>query len=282
MNSCPLHYRTLTAFIGPILLCARSHSNIGQSEFPATGIGMSAGLIAATLEKMKMSVFGFSTEPSSGGDFLPIAKYDARSGRMFRIDRVDTGSGFVSDAVDITATFKAIVDFENIEVGWIDFPVGSAPNFSLVPMGTQLPDRPSAKHKNGVRFMLKLSKDCGGAKPIRELAGTSKAFLSGIEAVFTAYQTEKSANPGKLPVIVLEKTTPIKSGSGATVSTNYQPTFRISGWAPRGDLVFQPKTTHHTKLPDVQFGSAPATGSTKVDPPGTAKPQPAMAEDDFG
>src|ERR1700740_732663 len=176
-----------------------------------------------------MSVFGFSTEPSAGGDFMPIVKYDARAGRLFRMDRVDTGNGFATDQVDITSSFKAIVDFENVEVGWIDFPAGAAPNFSLVPIGNPLPDRPSPRHKNGVRFILKLAKDCGGAKPIREIAGTSKAFLGGIEAAFTAYQADKAANPGKLPVIVLEKTTPIKSGSGEKQSTNYQTTFTITG-----------------------------------------------------
>ena len=34
------------------------------------------------------NVFGFSTEPSAGGDFTPIIKYDARAGRIFRVDRV--------------------------------------------------------------------------------------------------------------------------------------------------------------------------------------------------
>jgi hypothetical protein len=195
------------------------------------------------------------------------------------MDRTDTGNGFANDAVDITASFKAIVDFENIEVGWIDFPAGAAPNFALVPMGNQLPDRPSPRHKNGVRFVLKLAKDCGGAKPIREIAGTSKAFLSGIEAVFTAYQAEKAANAGKLPVIVLEKTTPIKSGSGEKQSTNYQPTFKISGWAPRGDLVFQAKG--HAAPASSPGQTPPATGSTKVDPPGQKQTEMAGA-DDFG
>src|SRR5262249_25601466 len=156
---------------------------------------------------------GFSTEPSASGDFIPIVKYDARAGRFFRMDRVDTGNGFASEPVDITGNFKAIFDFENVEVGWIDFATGSAPDFELVPIGSQLPDRPSARHKNGVRFMVKLAKDCGGAKPIREIAGTSKAFLSGIQAVYKDYEGQKAANPGKLPVIVLDRTTPIKSGS---------------------------------------------------------------------
>lgn len=223
-----------------------------------------------------MSVFGFSTEPSSGGDFIPIVKYDARAGRLFRIDRIDTGSGFENSPVDITSSFKAIVDFENIEVGWIDFPVGSAPSFSLVPMGQALPPRPSQKHKNGVRFMLKLAKDCGGDKPIREISGTSKAYLSGIEAVYNAYLAEKGNNPGKLPVIVLEKTIPIKSSSGTQTSTNYQPTFKIASWAPRGDLVFQPKGASEPAAE--QAPTAPTTGSTIVEAP---KKEAAMA-DDFG
>ena len=231
-----------------------------------------------------MSVFGFSTEPSAGGDFMPIVKYDARAGRIFRVDRTDSGNGFVTDAVDITSSFKAIVDFENVEVGWIDFPAGSAPHFALVPMGAQLPDRPSLRHKNGVRFILKLAKDCGGTKPIREIAGTSKAFLSGVEAIFNTYQAEKAANVGKLPVIVLEKTTPIKSGSGDKQSTNYQPTFRISGWAPRGDLVFQPKASAAAPVQQQNAqagGTAPSTGSTRVDPPKQGSPEMAGA-DDFG
>src|SRR6186997_3068713 len=125
-----------------------------------------------------MSRFGFSTEPSAGGDFTPIVKYDARAGRVFRVDREQTADGFASNPVDITSTFKAVVDFENVETGWMDFPPGSAPSFALVLLssldkGGSLPDRPSVKHKNGVRFLLKLNKACGGDKPVRELAGTS-------------------------------------------------------------------------------------------------------------
>src|SRR6187431_1783365 len=188
-----------------------------------------------------MSVFGFSTEASAAGDFLPVLKYDARAGRFFRMDRVDTGNGFASEPVDITPIVKFIADFENVEVGWIVFTPGIAPDFRLVPIGYQLPERPSPNHKNGLRFMLKLSKECGGDKPIREIAGTSKAFLSGIEAVYTAYLAEKAKNPGKLPVLMVDKITPVKTGSGAQSSTNYHPVFKISGWAPRGDLVFSGK-----------------------------------------
>jgi hypothetical protein len=114
------------------------------------------------------NIFGFSTEPSAGGDFLPIVKYDARAGLWFRIDRVDSGQGFLPEPVDVTRNFKAIFDLENLETGWIAFPSGSAPLSSLVAMRdllgktAQFPAQPGATYKHGLRFMLKLAKDIGG------------------------------------------------------------------------------------------------------------------------
>jgi len=229
------------------------------------------------------SVFGFSTEPSAGGDFTPIVKYDARAGRVFRVDRVQGADGFESDPVDITATFKAVVDFENIQVGWIDFPVGSAPSFVLVPMGSTLPDRPSTKHKNGIRFLMKLSKGCGGDNPIREIAGTSKAFLGGVEEVYGAYAREKAKHPGQLPVISMVSTTPIVSSNGAIKSTNYRPTFRIDGWAKRpDDLIHSPVDNPVDKSARNGSGAAPSTGSQTVPPPNRMAPPPQNLDDDFG
>ena len=232
-----------------------------------------------------MSVFGFSTEPSQGGDFLPIIKYDARSGRIFRVDRIETTNGFVGEPLDITGIFKAIVDFENVEVGWINFATGSAPDFRLVPIGQRLPGRPSEVHKNGIRFMVKLSKEGAGEHaPVREVAGTSKAFLSGVEAAYNEYLAERSKNPGKLPVITLEKTTLVKTGTGDRTSTNYHPVFRIVGWAPRGDFVFVPKATETVHVsPSTQPG-APATGSTRAAPPPPPPPKTAVPDmaADFG
>jgi hypothetical protein len=226
------------------------------------------------------NVFGFSTAPSSGGDFTPIIKYDARAGKFYLVDRVNTGNGFESQAVDITANFKAIVDLENVETGWIDFPPGSAPDFKLVPIGKELPDKPSAKHKNGIRLMLKLSNGCAGeSPPVRELAGTSKAFLSGAEALYEDYLQKKTANPDKLPVVVLEKVTPIKTGRGAKSSTNFQPTFSIVGWASRGDLTFVPRAAPPNQGPPMASGATPpSTGSTRAQAPSQEE---AMA-DDFG
>ena len=51
------------------------------------------------------NVFGFSTEPA--GDFMPILKYDSRAGRLFRVDRENTGDGFSNDPVDITSLVQS-------------------------------------------------------------------------------------------------------------------------------------------------------------------------------
>ena len=224
---------------------------------------------------MNSNVFGFSTEPSTAVDFTPIVKYDARAGRIFRVDRLDTGNGFENNPVDITANFKAIFDFENVEVGWVDFTPGSAPSFALVAMGKQLPDRPSAKHKNGIRMLIKLTKACGGDKPVREIAGTSKAFLSGVESIYAEYAKEKAKYPGQLPVLVLLSTTPVTSGSGERKSTNYHPKFKIDGWMPRPTDLIHIRTEDAAKP---TAATAPATGSTAVPPPGAVTAD----DNDFG
>jgi hypothetical protein len=190
------------------------------------------------MSETSTNIFGFSTEASSGGDFIPIIKYDSRSGRIFRIDRNNDGTGWNTDLVDITSNFRAVFDFENVEVGWIAFPLGAAPSFRLVPIGTQLPMRPDENHKNGLRVMLKLDKACGGEHRIREVAGTAKAFLGGVEQIFAEYVRHKKEHPGQLPAISLVSTMPVTTGSGAKQSTNYRPLFRIDGWVARpGDLV---------------------------------------------
>lgn len=231
---------------------------------------------------MSSSVFGFSTSPSEGGEFLPVVKLDSRSGRVFRIDRENIGGEWVKSEVDITKTFKAVCDLENLQTGWIDFQTGGAPVFALAQVGEPLPAKPTPNAKNGVRFMLKLSKDCGGDKPIRELASSAKAFLGGVEKLYLDYQAGAKDNPGKLPIVILEDTVPVKTGSGDKSSTNYAPVFKITGWAPRGDLVFQPKNGATAAAPATQQSGPPSTGSTRVEAPKAKEPEMAGDDSDFG
>jgi hypothetical protein len=74
-----------------------------------------------------MSFGGFFDSVGEAGSFLPIIKYDARSGRISRRDR-ENGE---TNEVDVTKNFKAIFDFENVEIGWINFNTGGAPDFKM-------------------------------------------------------------------------------------------------------------------------------------------------------
>lgn len=226
---------------------------------------------------------GLSYGGGAGGDIIPFVKYDARAGRFFRNDRSESNGQYSNEAVDITSTFKAVVDMENVEVGYMKFGTGAAPEFVLVRLGDPMPHRPAdAAFKQGARLMMKLHASCGG--DIREISGNAASFLKGIDELHDAYTQGKAANPGKLPIVTLKATLPITSGQGAKKSTNYQPVFEITGWAARpADLVHVPKVSGapQTASPSTAPAAAPSTGSTQVGAP-TAK-QPEMAEaEDFG
>lgn len=235
------------------------------------------------------SRFGFEIRPaSSGGDFLPIIKYNAQAGIFTRIDRVDSGNGFESVPTMIEGSdFKAQFDLEHAETGWIDFATGTIPSFVMIKMsalekGAAFPIQPTEKHKNGIRVMIKLASDIADGTPrIREFAGNSQALLLAFAGLFEQYDAGRAANPGLLPVVMLDgKPMPVKSGSGMKTSTNFHPKFRITGWAPRGDLAprpgSQPAGNGHAATQ-----VAPATGARPAAPP-AAKPKPAADASDFG
>ena len=230
---------------------------------------------------MSASIFGFPEKASSeGGDFAAIIKYDARAGRLFRVDRgQDSAGAYHSTPVDITHNFKAICDFDNLETGWMLFQPGQAPSMHLVRMGKQLLPPLTDQYKRGVRFMLRLANECAGSVPVREVAGTARTFLDGVGAAYAQYLADKDKNQGKLPVLILESTTPVTTGTGQRTSTNYQPNFRLIGWAPRGDLVFVPKAPQDQALPQgFTNGAAPQTGGARVEPP----KQQTVSASDFG
>jgi len=180
---------------------------------------------------------------SSGGNFIPIIKYDAPSGHVFRLDRVQEDGKYVHRQTDITDGFEAVVDLESIEGGYIMFQPGVAPDFQLVRFGNPFPPRPSDKYKQGVRFMLKLANNCAGeSNPIRECVSTAAVFLKSIEALYDCFTAQRSTNPDKLPVVKLKSTVAVTTGYGAGQSINYQPVFEITGWMARpDDLKFVPK-----------------------------------------
>ena len=216
-----------------------------------------------------LSFFDDMGGAGGGADFLPIAKYDARSGRWSRIDR----AAGENTSHDITKNFKAIFDFENLEGGFIRFAAGMAPDFRVTRLSDNVPvNDPGDGYKKGVRFIVKLAKDCGG--DIREVASNARAFVIAIRKLYKEYLEGVKSNPGKLPVVIMTDSAPLTSGEGATRSTNYEPVFEISGWVNRPeDLVYQARSSGASVAPAASPSTPPATGSTRVSAP---------SMDDFG
>ena len=129
-------------------------------------------------------------------------------------------------------------------------------------------DKPAGDgFKRGVRFVVKLSKECGG--DTREFASNAAAFLDGAKSLMTAYESGLASNPGKLPVVELKDTVAKTSSGGAMKTTNYVPVFEIVSWVKRpDDLVYTARSS------SASSGSPASTGSTRVSAP--------MDEDDFG
>jgi hypothetical protein len=205
-----------------------------------------------------------------GGDFLPIVKYDARAGRISRVDR-ENGE---SIPTDITNNFKAVFDFENVEVGFIKFAAGMAPDFRLSRFYDRKPvPDPKGDYKPGVRFVIKLAKECGG--DIREIASNAGAFLDAAKKLHVEYEAGVKENAGKLPVIALDGVNAKTSGEGQKKSTNYVPVFKIVSWVKRpDDLVYVARGSSVASSSE-EPSSPPSTGSTKV-------AAPAGGDDDFG
>jgi len=162
------------------------------------------------------------------GDITPLLKFDARAGVFYRCDRTRAPDGeWYTDQKNITDGFAALFDLQNAEVGWISLSANGPPNFVMVPVGSDIGDRPSDAHKQGFRLRLKLAKASGGG--VREFASTAASTWQAIDKLHTEFEKEHGKHPGKLPLVKLSGVKPSKTPMG----TSYVPIFEIAGWMVR-------------------------------------------------
>lgn len=225
---------------------------------------------------------GLSTG-GSGGDIKPYVKYDAKAGRLFRMDRVQHNDGtFSSESHEITSTAQMVMDLANIRVGWINY-TSQGPIRKLVVLGKEaIPPRPEDKNsdgkpafKQGFEVDLLLNKDAnGGNAAPRVLGSAAGCVIEAMDALHDAFTAAAEGKAGKLPVVKISGVSPVKSGQ----STNYKPNFSIVNWIDRPAALCSA-----TAQPDNPSPSAPSTGSTQVSAPTAVPQQAAMADaNDFG
>ena len=212
--------------------------------------------------------FGMQT---SGGNFLPIIKYDARAGRIFRVDK-DNG---ITEQVDITdPNMKFAIDFGSIEVGYVQFSA-QGPVRHMVPYdGRSLPAQPQDKGVDGKLlsrpgfYALVAGQAIGG---IREWCSNAAILLNALDELFNLYAEQPEAAGGKIPLISIVSTVPVTSGTGAQKSTNYKPVFKIVGWVDR--LADMGERT----VPPPAPKAIPAAAAPATPPPVQPTPTPAAA-----
>jgi hypothetical protein len=138
---------------------------------------------------------------SNGGDFLPIATFDARAGRLFKVERAQQADGsYMSNKVDITnAQPSFVVDFPTLETGWAAF-LPTGPSFAMAPLGQSMPVKPTPEHKQSFKVRLFSPKFLDG---LREFSSSSKAVIGALDALHTDYEAAPEAAAGKVPVVKL-------------------------------------------------------------------------------
>ena len=204
---------------------------------------------------------------------------------MIRVDRVNDGSGWSAQEVDITNEFQAIFDLRNILVGWAYYgPNGPQRVMARYP-DEPTPTRPSDTddkgkplYKAGFSLKMVLGKSCGGG--LREFGSNAATVVDALGALHDTFAAAPEAGQGMLPIVRLAGVTPERGEFG----TNYRPRFEVVTWADR-PVELQTNGNGAAK-PGVGSAPihrvAPSTGATiKAPPVQAAQPAPA-AEDDFG
>ncbi len=224
---------------------------------------------------------GLTTGGSSGSDIKPYVNYDAKAGRMFRVDRAQMSDGtWATDKVEITNSVQFVADLANIRVGWVNYTT-QGPVRRFVTLGKEpIPARPDDKNaegkpafKQGFEIDLVLDKASGGGA--RVFGSAAGCVIEAMDALHDTYTGASEAKAGKLPVVKIANVQPVKSGQ----STNYKPTFAIVNWIDRPAGLVEGGAIQ-SATPSV----APSTGSTTVLPPNNiaAAPQPTAMAGDFG
>ena len=171
---------------------------------------------------------GFNLETKSSGDILPIVKWDAKAGDFIKQDRYQAGDGtWQKDEAEIGLPVQVGRDLENIAIGWLSFAAG-APDFQMVKAGEPLPARPSEDHKQAFRVRIG-SNDLG----LREFSHSAKTVLRAMDALYSEYEAQAPANPGKFPVVTIAGTERIKINSPQGELTFKVPQWSITSWIDR-------------------------------------------------
>ena len=155
---------------------------------------------------------------SSGGDFLPAIKFNAKDGQWF-IRQDDDWAGLDD--------FKAAVfDLENITTGYLGWG-GNGPDFRPDPSITEVGPAPEGEYKRAFKVNL-YSKKAGG---VREMMCDSKIVGTSMRELYAEFEEAAKSEEaqGKVPVLKIAGTNKISIPNG----TFYTPNWSVDKWIDR-------------------------------------------------
>lgn len=209
---------------------------------------------------------GINTAFNQGGDFMPILKYNADAGRLFRVDRMQDAAGqFVSSESELPQGTMLAFDFGSIEVGWALLAAGMAPSWQMQPLhpGAAQTPAPSKDHRQGFRMKV-WSPNLG----VREFGATSKTVVGAIDDLHTAFERAPEAHAGQIPVARFSGIQGMTRDTPGGKKTTYKPVFEIVRWQDRDPAKFGERTV---PPPNAQIASA-------APPPNTPQSQWAQTQ----
>jgi hypothetical protein len=159
------------------------------------------------------------------GESLGQWKWDFDLGKSVFEDRVYANKGWETQQRNVeNGKFRAVFDMENIEVGWLAYMKGEGLVTKLVPLGQDYGDRPSDKHNEGLRLLIKTDPALGGE--VRELVTTSAVLWTAIDELHDKFLAHTAEHPGCLPAVDI-------AGTCTGRRSLLGPIFKIAGWMPR-------------------------------------------------
>jgi hypothetical protein len=174
---------------------------------------------------------GINFEGTSGGDILPIIKFDAKAGDFIRQDRVQDAAGqWVKNEEELTQPLKFAMDMATLEVGWLSFQSG-APDFRMVKVGEAVPTKPEGDFKSAFRVRI-ASKELG----LREFSHSAKTVMKAMDQLHNQFEAEKGYNPDKVPVVEVSGTVPVKVNTPQGELRFKAPKWSIVAWVDKPEL----------------------------------------------
>jgi len=204
---------------------------------------------------------GFGLTIGKGGDFLPTIRINGKDGGVER----STWDGS-SKGLEVIDDLVALFDFATLQVGWIEFSE-NGPDKRLVAIGDPLPDRPSEKHKQGIRLVVQLPGNLG----CHELSSTAIGVVAALEGIYntTIAAPEWDNGRGQVPVVRLVEFIREKTRHG----NRAVPVFQIIAWKDRTSELEEHRASPRPRaaMPVSATTAQPAaTGSTQMTPPASA------------